>query len=312
MLLVHLAVGPVLAAVLRALAGKDAVVEAEAEVDRRVGGEPVDERGREHLPEPRVVLALRDLDDVAAVELHRLEAADVLARAAVVRPVEERRLEPLRPHREHRQVADRLGDAADHDRVLLRDVHAEGLAVERLVAKPPGDAAGKLSGHRPARMPDPAGLLARQRHARPDQLGPDHQAALGRIGLELRLGPVESVDCRGSVHGGSLNAQRLRSGRVGRGRDGPRRLHRRLDRRLRIGLRRQGAGIGPGRRAGSDRACLARRVRVVRASRVCGSWSSCALAYPAGPTHSGRSVPARRPSARSSSRSSRPSRCQLR
>ena len=179
---VDLAVGAVLAAVLRALAGEHAAVEAKAEVDRRVGGEPVDEARREELAQPGVVLALGDLDDVAAVELDRLEAADVLARAPVAGPVEERRLEPLGAHREHRQVADRLGDPADHDRVLHRHVHPERLAVDGLVAKPPGDAAGELARHRPAGVADRPVLLARQRHPRPDQLRADGEPALGRVG----------------------------------------------------------------------------------------------------------------------------------
>lgn len=95
MLFVDLAIGPVLAPVLRALAREDAVVEAEAEVDWRVRGKPVDERGRKELAEPSMVLALRNLDDVATVELGRLKAAHVLARATVGRPVKKRRLEPF-------------------------------------------------------------------------------------------------------------------------------------------------------------------------------------------------------------------------
>ena len=87
-----------LPAPLRRLAVEDAEIELEAEVDRSRVREPVDEGRREELKDPVLGLALGDLDDVAPVELHALEALLGL-RPLIVVPVVEGAAELIRAGR---------------------------------------------------------------------------------------------------------------------------------------------------------------------------------------------------------------------
>ena len=73
-----------LTAPLGQFAGEDAEVELEAEVLRRLVGEPVDELRREELLEPLLGLTRHQLDLVAAVELDALE--DLRLALALVPP----------------------------------------------------------------------------------------------------------------------------------------------------------------------------------------------------------------------------------
>jgi hypothetical protein len=190
---VDLSVGAPLPAPLRALAREDAGLELESEVAGGLVSDPVDQRRREELPDPVLALRLRDLDDVAPVELGALEALG-LARALVAAPVVEARHQLRGADAEHRHVADRLGEPRDHDRVLHGDVHAERLAEGGLVPQPADGAAGEPPREGPDRVAHRSGLLLGRHVARPGRLrGQDELARVGVL-LELRPGPLEALE----------------------------------------------------------------------------------------------------------------------